>query len=316
MVIIAFSSFMMHYIHRKRRERLRRRIANGDVDLERLGIRRLTVPRAVLDKMPLYTYPVTDSPMPSPIISQPQPKDAILPVTSTVSSLTAANPTADVPQPSTSSLRLRRRTVFSQNTCPICLDDFVAGECTVRELPCQHIFHPECVDTFLRENSPLCPVCKKSSLPKGYCPPIITNTMVRRERMVRRMRERVPGQHDRAIRRPLVTVAGALNWSKQIFSRPHISPSDSQRPPAVEMRDATSQPAAAAPTPTTAPTPTLMPSTEEPAAPLADPVIPPQDRPELARQRALAMIGNDGESDEERRPLWRRAVSKIWPGLV
>lgn len=79
---------------------------------------------------------------------------------------------------------------FSQTTCPICLDDFAANESEVRELPCRHIFHPECIDLFLRDNSSLCPMCKKSALPPGYCPVKVTNLMVRRERLVRRMRDR------------------------------------------------------------------------------------------------------------------------------
>ncbi|PGH29629.1 hypothetical protein GX50_07612 [[Emmonsia] crescens] len=77
---------------------------------------------------------------------------------------------------------------FSQTTCPICLDDYDWGETTVRELPCQHIFHPECIDNFLLQNSSLCPVCKKSVLPRGYCPEKITRVMVRQERLARRIR--------------------------------------------------------------------------------------------------------------------------------
>jgi hypothetical protein len=79
---------------------------------------------------------------------------------------------------------------FYQPTCPICLDDFVPAETIVRELPCKHIFHPECIDPFLRANSSLCPMCKKSTLPAGYCPVQVTNIMVRRERLIRRMRQR------------------------------------------------------------------------------------------------------------------------------
>ncbi|OJD23418.1 hypothetical protein ACJ73_05226 [Blastomyces percursus] len=77
---------------------------------------------------------------------------------------------------------------FAQTTCPICLDDYDWGETTVRELPCQHIFHPECIDNFLLQNSSLCPVCKKSVLPRGYCPEKITRVMVRQERLARRAR--------------------------------------------------------------------------------------------------------------------------------
>lgn len=47
---------MMHWVQRRRREALRRRISNGEVDLEALGIKRLTVPQDIIDKMPMYTY--------------------------------------------------------------------------------------------------------------------------------------------------------------------------------------------------------------------------------------------------------------------
>ncbi|KAL4869139.1 hypothetical protein BDV12DRAFT_86911 [Aspergillus spectabilis] len=57
----------------------------------------------------------------------------------------------------------------SQTTCAICLDDFVPAFSTVRELPCGHIYHPECIDVSLTQTSSLCPLCKKSVLsPEFY----------------------------------------------------------------------------------------------------------------------------------------------------
>lgn len=43
--------------------------------------------------------------------------------------------------------------------CCICLADFEVGE-TVRKLPCSHLFHPACIDTWLEFNT-LCPLCKQ-----------------------------------------------------------------------------------------------------------------------------------------------------------
>ncbi|KAF9883801.1 hypothetical protein FE257_002785 [Aspergillus nanangensis] len=74
----------------------------------------------------------------------------------------------------------------SQTTCAICLDDFVAGTSTVRELPCGHIFHVECIDMSLARNSSLCPLCKKCVLPSGCWTVPVTNTMVHRDHVVRR----------------------------------------------------------------------------------------------------------------------------------
>merc|ERR1712096_190759 len=48
--------------------------------------------------------------------------------------------------------------------CCICLGDFEKGE-SVRELDCNHLFHKECVDTWLRQNR-RCPLCKQSAVAK------------------------------------------------------------------------------------------------------------------------------------------------------
>ena len=44
-------------------------------------------------------------------------------------------------------------------TCAICVDDF-KEKVEVRELPCGHIFHPECIDEWLSNYSSMCPLCK------------------------------------------------------------------------------------------------------------------------------------------------------------
>ncbi|KAL4949916.1 hypothetical protein BDW69DRAFT_66409 [Aspergillus filifer] len=62
------------------------------------------------------------------------------------------------------------RLSLSQTTCAICLDDFVPASSVVRELPCGHIFHPECIDASLTRSSSLCPLCKKSVLDPNFCP--------------------------------------------------------------------------------------------------------------------------------------------------
>ena len=45
-----------------------------------------------------------------------------------------------------------------EDKCTICITEFNDGE-ELRKLPCKHIFHPQCVDTWLVQNSH-CPVCK------------------------------------------------------------------------------------------------------------------------------------------------------------
>lgn len=48
-----------------------------------------------------------------------------------------------------------------QNDCPICLNNFSVGE-ELREMPCHHFFHSECVDQWLLERSTQCPMCRHS----------------------------------------------------------------------------------------------------------------------------------------------------------
>ncbi|KAL4943195.1 hypothetical protein BDV06DRAFT_234907 [Aspergillus oleicola] len=44
-------------------------------------------------------------------------------------------------------------------SCPICTDDFVKGQ-DLRVLPCNHQFHPECIDPWLVNVSGTCPLCR------------------------------------------------------------------------------------------------------------------------------------------------------------
>ncbi|KAI5778939.1 hypothetical protein EDC01DRAFT_634420 [Geopyxis carbonaria] len=47
----------------------------------------------------------------------------------------------------------------SQFRCPVCMDDFEAGQ-DLRVLPCQHQFHPDCIDPWLLNVSGSCPLCR------------------------------------------------------------------------------------------------------------------------------------------------------------
>ena len=212
LTVMFITSLLMHYVQRRRRRELQRLIADGEVDLEALGIKRIKVPQEVLDKMPLFVY-VSNDEEKQPSKSHLSPPPVTLTdkggqdSTTSIDFVTATNAdpsgrktefdssvphatntTGSLPSPLTLP---HRQLPYAQETCPICLDDFISHESVVRQLPCIHIYHPECIDPFLRDNSSLCPVCKGKVLPKGYCPTEVTNAMVRRERLIRRMRERM-----------------------------------------------------------------------------------------------------------------------------
>ncbi|KAK1988306.1 hypothetical protein LZ30DRAFT_745213 [Colletotrichum cereale] len=50
--------------------------------------------------------------------------------------------------------------------CSICTEDFTVGE-DVRVLPCDHKFHPNCVDPWLVNVSGTCPLCRLDLRPQG-----------------------------------------------------------------------------------------------------------------------------------------------------
>lgn len=203
--IISLTSSLMYLVQWTRRLQLRRLISNGQVDLEALGIKQLKVPQQVLDQLPLFVYVAqeqaidmfgavgpcgsaststifegTHGPRQFPLEDRASPTEAQPP----------QRPDAKGSLPSPDTLP-HLQLPYNQTNCPICLEDFVSHRTIVRKLPCPHIYHPECVDPVLQEYSSLCPYCKETVLPVGYCPTEITNDMVRLERNIRRIRERV-----------------------------------------------------------------------------------------------------------------------------
>ncbi len=201
LTVITTTSLLMHFTQARRRMGLRRRVIKGEVNLEAMGIKRLTVPMAHIQKFPLYTYhyePDLNSPPLSPrsvktTRSHPRTRSldqvesataSRLARTATVSELGLGSPFA-----------ASAAATDYQPTCEICLEPYENRATVIRELPCGHIFHPECIDEFLHEVSSLCPICKASMLPQGHCPKI-TNSMVRREYAIRRLRGQIDDQDD------------------------------------------------------------------------------------------------------------------------
>ncbi|WEW58320.1 hypothetical protein PRK78_003788 [Emydomyces testavorans] len=275
--IVAVSSIVMKFIQRRRRVSLRERITAGEVDLEMLGIKRLRVPQHLLDKMPLYTYDKDGHPGASGLTNLPTQPRTEPDTLQDLNSLSVPASSEQVPLASPA-IYERLKSSFSQTTCPICLDDYISGESVVRELPCQHVFHPECIDSFLLQNSSLCPVCKTSVFPPGYCPELITDAMVRQERYAMRLRRQRATQGTALddIESPY-----SINSRRRVIGnilRGRLGTSRSPRPetdrsPATEQTSPTQTPAAS----------------DSPG------------RREEMRRRAVAMLGNRRMAEDEER---------------
>jgi Ring finger domain len=341
----------MRLIQRRRREKLRRRVASGEVDLEGLGIKRLTIPPGVIEIMPRFIFvsqdkskgktPASphstshDSPrggMPmSP--TSPTPRTSLnhnhaSPSTPSNHYNEPSSPSTQYivtstshPQPTATDAEIselaHRHLPFAQSSCPICLEDFLPSRTVLRELPCSHVFHPSCVDPFLLESSSLCPLCKKSALPLGSVPTEITNGMVKRERRMRRLRERGVVHVD-----PADAEGGSGADHMREWGARYIQRMRHQTPQLRSQRRAASTPSAQQemqlhPLSRRVNTTTLLP--EDPT-----PVLPRDTRSRVARARERAWNSTgfgrihlplDEEEEEETRPGWGRTVTRWFPGF-
>ncbi|KAI2481228.1 RING-finger-containing ubiquitin ligase [Pyrenophora tritici-repentis] len=333
LVAVSITSLVMHIIQRRRRNDLRERVLNGQVDLEALGVKRLTVSQHILDKLPIHIYTAGAAGEPEKAIdSHAQAPHLGAPSTSVDAETGRKAPPLSRHSSAPTVPTTGMSGSWSQPTCPICMDDFEANETQVRELPCHHVFHPECIDTFLLNHSSLCPMCKQSVLPKGACPVKITNVMVRRERHINRMRARSARNATSQAASQATSVAGTAPVSLPLPSRPAIALGSlsSRIGGAITGRRIFSAPERAQSRPRdiemgTTPPPEALLEHQSAGMPPAQPpspnnqaCSPTQNRREWARQRALAMLGprhapiSDAE-EEERVPKWRRLVRKVFP---
>ncbi|KAK2073858.1 hypothetical protein P8C59_008103 [Phyllachora maydis] len=247
LLIILLASFFMHLVQARRRRVLRRRVINGEVNLEVMGIERLTVPAQHIQTFPLYTYhyePDDHTPPHSPVF----PATMHPPPPSEARSSSSSKPPTETVAPSITDSRtlpaseITTKTCLTGSTaatdyqplCLICLHHFKNRSTVIRELACGHIYHPDCIDEFLGQVSSLCPLCKACMLPKGYCPRI-TNSMVRRELALHRLRGRIVVFDDMSLESPHETTprwrsALGKRWWKTRASRTPTPSSASTEP--------------------------------------------------------------------------------------
>jgi len=62
-------------------------------------------------------------------------------------------------------LWVQARAVDHHSSCAVCLQELVADELAVK-LPCKHLFHEECVRTWLKKQH-TCPTCRAPLPQKG-----------------------------------------------------------------------------------------------------------------------------------------------------
>ena len=245
------TSLSMHYYQRRNRRALERRIRSGEVDLESLGIKRLRVPQEAVNDLPTFIYvPKESNPLDTNEPGKPSSQAPSEP----------AVPTSSTPD----------YTHWAQPTCPICLDDFIPHESTVRSLPCHHIYHPACIDPFLLDNSSVCPVCKAKVVPQeqnAYTYQPVTNAMVRYERRARRLRLAREMRDTQA--RRAGTQGGENSWrfpnlrrvcvrDRRIFSAP--SPAPTSQIEMAEVADRAVSSPITAPNPEASVTQTILPA--------------------------------------------------------
>lgn len=189
-LLIVLLSVFLNVALFMRRKSLRRRILSGEVNLELLGVKRLTVPQDVLDKIPVRIYMPGEQHFVNNTEAASSTRTKLKALKSKLTNKHSSEPVntsqVDLVTPDAGAAGKPIAGYF-QTDCPICLEDFETSVTQVRELPCKHIYHLECIDPFLKTRSSLCPLCKKSVLPTGYFPAglRLTNATVRREREMR-----------------------------------------------------------------------------------------------------------------------------------
>jgi hypothetical protein len=346
LAIFAFVSITMHLVQRRRRTSLRKRVESGEVDLEAMGIKRLTVPTTHINSFPLFTYnadPESMAPPPTPSSTRRHRSHRGFDQQSVRSGVSVRSKRSGIGATGDNAA-----TNF-QPSCHICLTNFEHRVTIIRELSCGHIFHPECIDEFLSKNSSLCPMCKHSMLPRGYSPRI-TNGMVRRERALRKLRQRVDLED--------LSEEGdntkMKDWGKRLFrtssspSRPPSAPLVSLKLPTFIRRPAepaTTETQAGTERQSTPITPAAQPEPDSSIRPPAPTTTPKTRRPKpkrlnmlptqpenselsteptprrgspssFARQRMREIAAKNAPFDDpdSQRAVWLRALSKVFPG--
>ena len=131
------------------------------------------IARAMLETLPIVKFgdkdetPKTDVEMNNTNHATPQTEGNVVTEPQVTDNTSTNNDST------TDEVRTNSATVLPDGTdaeghlgCSICTEDFTKGE-EVRVLPCNHKFHPECVDPWLLNVSGTCPLCRIDLRPKN-----------------------------------------------------------------------------------------------------------------------------------------------------
>ncbi|CAD6501485.1 BgTH12-01737 [Blumeria graminis f. sp. triticale] len=153
--------YLMQNSHQKS---LRRKIKSGKVNLGASRFKCLRVPASDIEKLPLFTYyldkkeaQLSTNSIPTSISSPIDKESLAYPLQPLVYVITTMTHRSE-------SFPYKRFLPHHQPICAFCFGAFRSGISQVRELPCHHIFHPTCIDSYLNSCSSLCPICKQSAL--------------------------------------------------------------------------------------------------------------------------------------------------------
>lgn len=121
------------------------------------------IARAMLETLPIVKFGDRDTPDATAKeltdIEKHAPNRSTQPSDQNPTSDAETNTTPTAPDAVTSTPPADGTTEEGQLGCSICTDDFTKGE-EVRVLPCNHKFHPDCVDPWLLNVSGTCPLCR------------------------------------------------------------------------------------------------------------------------------------------------------------
>ncbi|KAF9439366.1 E3 ubiquitin-protein ligase rnf13 [Entomortierella beljakovae] len=73
---------------------------------------------------------------------------------------------ASISSKSGTSTRQKKQRRRKYDPCAICLEEYEIGD-RLRELPCKHFFHAQCIDPWFKDVHGICPVCKRDYSPAG-----------------------------------------------------------------------------------------------------------------------------------------------------